>query len=153
MNRYGLDGFTLLELLVVIALTSLVLLLGQYIYIAFYHFHTQYETSVSYTYELSQIQYSIDRDILQATAFQWEEENELCLMNGEDLISCYLLHAEGIRKSWGVYAMNWELSGNWQVDTTSTTLLFTDSLRNIHLRFNLPAKGTAKKGTAKRDNL
>ncbi|MEL6194341.1 MAG: prepilin-type N-terminal cleavage/methylation domain-containing protein [Bacteroidota bacterium] len=144
MNEGKLSGFTLLELLVAIALTSLVFILGQYIYVAFHQFHVQYEGRVDHTYELSQIQYSLDRDLQSASIIQWEEEHVLCLKNEEEVLSHYHLYPKEISRTVEDHMTSWEVSASWELEQTSAGFLLVDSLQNLQLRFFLPAKATAK---------
>lgn len=145
-NKYKVSGFTLLELLVSMALTTMVFFIGQYIFSAFKGFALTYDSAVDYTYDLGILQHQIDRDL--QTAKKWEYKEELdswCIEYGlDDSGPCYSFESGEIVRTWQESSVSWKFQGEFGMQDSLQQWVLTDTVHKLSMRFSLPKEGKVK---------
>ena len=84
-----LKGFTLLEMLLALALTSAVLTLGFFTFRTFLQFQIRYETKVNATYDMALIHHQLQQDLRKATKLQLQAGNMLLFDANQELLIRY----------------------------------------------------------------
>ena len=145
-KKQTVSGFTLLELLVSMALTTMVFFIGQYIFSAFKDFTLTYDSALDYTYDLGILQHQIDRD-LQATK-KWKYEEELdswCMKYAHDEIGpCYAFESGEIIRIWQESRVSWEFQGELRIQDSLQQWVLIDTVHKLSMRFSLPKEGRVK---------
>lgn len=97
MKYKTLPGFTLVEILVSMALIAAVLMLGLYTYQTFVSFHLRYDDKLEVSSNLSLLKFQLERDIRQTTSLSFQETNTLYMWGREaDSIIAYQQSDVGI---------------------------------------------------------
>ncbi|MEO0468215.1 MAG: type II secretion system protein [Bacteroidota bacterium] len=89
VSRHRLKGFTLVEMLLALALTSAVLTLGFFTFRTFIQFQIRYEIKVNATYDTALIHHQLQQDLLKATQLQLQGGNVLLFDPNQELLIRY----------------------------------------------------------------
>ena len=89
LSRQTLKGFTLLEILIALALTSAVLTLGFFSFRTFLQFQIRYEQKVNATYDTALIHHQLQQDLRKATQLQLQGGNVLLFDANQELLIRY----------------------------------------------------------------
>ncbi|MEM7512995.1 MAG: prepilin-type N-terminal cleavage/methylation domain-containing protein [Bacteroidota bacterium] len=144
-RKQKVSGFTLLELLVSMALTTMVLLLGQYIFSAFKRFALTYDASIDYTYELSILQQRIDRDLVGAKEWRWQEKQQsFCIEYLNTSGPCYEISGSSITRTWQGQKVSWKFQGELLHSDSMRQAVLRDTVHQLYMRFSLPKEGRAR---------
>ncbi|MEO0470840.1 MAG: prepilin-type N-terminal cleavage/methylation domain-containing protein [Bacteroidota bacterium] len=84
-----LKGFTLLEMLLALALTSAVLTLGFFTFRTFLQFQIRYEQKVNATYDMALIHHQVQQDLRKAAQLQLQGGNVLLFDAKQELLIRY----------------------------------------------------------------
>ncbi|MEM8897795.1 MAG: prepilin-type N-terminal cleavage/methylation domain-containing protein [Bacteroidota bacterium] len=145
-KKQKVSGFTLLELLVSITLTSLVFFIGQYIFSTFRGFTLTYDNAIQYTYKLSSLQHQIDRDLRGAKKWAWQEELQAyCIEFGKQKPGpCYVLERDSLSRNWEGSKVSWAFQGEWVSHDSQRQWIVRDTVHQLSLWFSLPKEGRVK---------
>ncbi|MEM7373243.1 MAG: prepilin-type N-terminal cleavage/methylation domain-containing protein [Bacteroidota bacterium] len=83
MDKRKLHGFTLIEMLVSMALIGSVLMLGLYTYRVFVSFHQRYDQRLESSSELSVLRYQLGRDLATTVRFSFLSPTDVGLWDRE----------------------------------------------------------------------
>lgn len=135
-------GFTLIEIMMALALTGIVLVMGGYIYKIFTDFQYRYQERIDRTYDTAILHHQLHQDLTHA----WQLEaipNGFILQNrkGEPQISYYQTNGYLIR-SWDEVSDSLPFQGILLSGTTGIEL--QDSISGLSHHFYFPERSHAK---------
>ena len=131
MNGRRLYGFTLVEMLVSMALVGSVLILGMFLYSTFVKFHRQYEQKLSSAEEIALVQYQLRKDVRMAASITLSSPDILALEDwtGQAYVSysclpLFMIRHTSERRDTFEVAAAWHLDAFGSISLTDTARLW-----------------------------
>ncbi len=145
-KKQTVSGFTLLEILLSMALTTMVFFIGQYIFNAFKSFTLSYDNALDYTYDLGILQERIDKDLQTAKKWVYEKELESWCMKytHNEIGPCYTLGSEEITRTLLESRVSWKFQGEFVVEDSLQRWILIDTVHKVSMRFSLPKEGRVR---------
>lgn len=136
MKKHRLKGFTLLEMLVSMALIGMVLMLGIFTYQSFVQIHQQYDQRLEQGGELAFLSYCLKRDVRHAHEMALLSPHRLCLWNqAGDTLAIYRQLPHLMIRHDNMHIDTFLIEGRWlQRAGGEISLLDDENLWEIPLR-------------------